>query len=136
VDSAGNFAIWDLRKNKLAHQLFATSNIQELNAEPIQYALVASEIHNGNISKASFIVSHPNFILTCGEDGSLQLVNLAPLDFDSVFMENLQPSKSVFKQQQLKRFSSILDFTVVGNVVLTANDDESISVKTLTTLDL
>jgi hypothetical protein len=136
VDSAGNFAIWDLRKNKLAHQLFATSNIQELNAEPIQYALVASEIHNGNIAKASFILSHPNFILTCGEDGTLQLVDLAPLDLDSVFMENLHSSKSVFKQQQLKRFSSILDFTVIGSIVLTANDDESISVKTLTTLDL
>lgn len=131
VDSVGNFSIWDLRKNKLAHQLFTPLNAQESKSEPIQYPLYTSKIHEGNILKASFIVSYPNFILTCGEDGSLQLLDLAPLDLNPAYIEKLQTEKIVRMKKLLGRFSSISDFAVVGNIILTANDDESISVKTL-----
>lgn len=84
----GYFSIWDLRKSKLAHQLFTASNNQESISEPIQYALYTAKIHEGNVLKASFIASYPNFIVTCGSDGSVMLLNLAPLELNSAYMGN------------------------------------------------
>lgn len=47
------------------------------------------------------------------------------------FLEKLQSEKIVRMRKLLGRFSSISDFSVEGDIILTANDDESISVKTL-----
>jgi WD40 repeat protein len=131
VDSEGNFSIWDLRRNKLAHQLFTSSSAQDSKSEPIQYPYYTAKVHKGNILKANFIVSYPNYIVSCGEDGSLLLMDLAPLDLHPAFIENLNAEKIVRTKKLLQRYSSISDFCVEGNVIFTANDDESISVKTL-----
>jgi hypothetical protein len=77
------------------------------------------------------VSENPNFILTCGEDGSVVLLDLVPLDLNPTLHEKLQTEKTVRGQKLLSRFSSISDFTVEGNLLFTANDDESISVKTL-----
>jgi len=130
VDSEGNFSIWDLRRNKLA-QLFSSYS-QDSKSEPIQYPLYTTkELHKGNILKASFIVSDPNYIVTCGEDGSLQLLNLALLDLNPTLIENLQTERSVMTKKLISRNTSISDFCINGDVIFTANDDESISAKTI-----
>jgi len=46
-------------------------------------------------------------------------------------LKKLQVEKTVEIRKLLTRFSSITDFTVERNIILTANDDESVSVKTL-----
>jgi len=131
VDSSGNFSIWDLRKNKIANQLFTTATSGDFKANPIQYALYTSKIHDGNILHAKFINTHPNFIITCSEDGSVLLLDLRPLNLNPSYIEKLQVEKTVEIRKLLTRFSSITDFTVERNIILTANDDESVSVKTL-----
>jgi len=131
VDNEGKFSLWDLRMNKLAQQIFTSSNLRDSKTEPIQHPLITATIHKGNILKASFVVSSPRYIVTCGEDGVLQLIDLEPLGLNPTVMETLQTERIVRTRKLLTRFSSISDFSIEDNVILTANDDESISVKTL-----
>jgi len=131
VDNEGNFSLWDLRKNKLAHQLFTSSSARDWKTDARQYPLFSQKIHKGNILKSSFVVDHPTFIVTCGEDGSLLLIDLEPLDLNPSIIEKLRSEKILNLRHLFQRYSSISDFCVVGNVIFTANEDESISKKTL-----
>jgi len=130
VDSLGNFSIWDLRKNKLAKELLTSKSV-DFSSDTVQYALHTTNIHEGNAWSAKFINTMPNFIVTCGEDGTVVLVDLEPLDLNPAFLEKVHIEKQIRCQKLSERFSGVSDFAIEGDIVLIASEDESISVKTL-----
>jgi hypothetical protein len=108
-----------------------TTNAGDFKADPIQHSLFTEKIHEGNILHSKFITDQPNYIITCSEDGCVILLDLEPLELNPAFIEKLQSEKTVGARKLLERVSAISDFTINRNILLTANEDESISVKTL-----